>query len=205
MHAGRPGGLNDGGITGIRVEPGDIVADRPRQHPHRLRQIADLAAQLHGVPLVRRGPVQPDLALIGGHRPHQKPGQRGFAGCRIADHPQPVAGVQGKADTRQDMLHIGPSPYPSPSPTPSPLPGQPGHADLPGGVGQGDRGGRVVLGGKERRKPLMGGLRLAQTAPLADQLIHRPQSPARQDRRGDDHSARDFAQNDKIRPQCQDP
>ena len=197
MHAGHPGGLDHGGVAGGGVKAGDIVADRAGQQAYGLRQITDLAAQLHRIPLVRGGPVQPDLALVGGHRPHQKPGQRGFARGRIADHPQSVAGGQGKADIGQDGLRLGPRAC-------CPQPGQPGHRDLPGRIGQGDRGDRVVLGRKECAQPLMRRLRLAQRPPLPDQLIDRGQSPARQHRRGDDHPARNFAQNDQKGPQSQD-
>ena len=198
MHAGHARGLDHGGVAGGGVKAGDIVADRPGQQAHGLRQIADLAAQLHRIPLVGGGPVQSDFPFVGGHRPHQQPGQCGFARGGIADHPQPVAGGQGETDVGQNLWRLAPR-------TRSAGPGQPGHGDLSAGVWQGDGGGLAALGGKERAQPLMRRLRLAQSPPLPDQLIHRPQSPARQHRGGDDHPARDFAQDHQIGPQRQDP
>ena len=151
VYASQPGGGDHIGIIGGRIKAGDIVADRAGQQAHGLRQIADLAAQLDRIPLVRRRPVQPDFALIRAQRPHQQPGEGGFAASRIANHPQPVARVQDKTDVGQDarLFRSGPARTrpgrtrpgrirPGRAKPGSAKPGQAAHADLPGGVGQGD-------------------------------------------------------------------
>ena len=131
MHAGQLGRGNHGGIRGLGVEPGDGIAHRARQHLERLWQIADPAAQPHRIPLIQGRAIQPDFARIGPPRADQQARQCGFAAGRIADHPQPVTGVQRKAYIRQNPGRVDAGPG-------GPEFGQPGDADRAGRVRQGN-------------------------------------------------------------------
>ena len=206
VHAGQVGGRHHIIIGEGCVKAGDIVAQRAGQKIDLLRQIADPAAQGRRLPLIAGGPVKPDLAAIRAGGPGQKPGEGGFAGTGGTDHPHRIAGGQIKADAVQETRAVdgggnscGRLARPQRQQFDQPL-----DADLAAGFGQSHHAALLRLIAKKPLQTAVRFQRLADRAPLADHLIHRTQSPAGQDRGGDDHAARHLALDHQIGAQGQD-
>ena len=190
---------NHVGIAGTRIKAGDIVPHRARQQIDLLGQIAHHPAQPLGAPLRQQRTAQPHLACIRRPGPDQHARQGGFSGSTVADHPQPVAGVQPKAHLRQQAGPVGARPARREFRDLR-------HDQLALGQGQIDAGLRIARRriGKEGRQTAMGMQRPPDQPPLAGDLIDRRQRTPGQHGGGNDAARRNLALQDKIGAQRQD-
>ena len=77
----------------VRLEAGDVLGDRAVEQLDVLRQVADMAAERVGLPLVEGGAVEADLAAQG--RPDADEGARQgrLAGGARPDEAEALAGL----------------------------------------------------------------------------------------------------------------
>ncbi len=185
MDAGHLGGCDDVFRICLGVEACDVLLHGTRKQFERLRQIADMGPQLFRGPLGQRGAVQPHIADIRRPGAHQNPRQRSLAGRTRPDDTQPVTCGQIEADILKNRRPIA-------------------AVLLPGSEFRHSADGELALGRGQlhdlrcadfREKFLQAFVGLPGAhdhTPLSDDLIHRRQGPARNDRRRNDHSGRDF-------------
>ena len=81
--AGFPRRCNDIFGDSVRIEAGNILGDRAGEQLDVLRQIADMAAEHFGRPLIERGGIDPDLAAYRLPDPDQRAHLANHAAGRV--------------------------------------------------------------------------------------------------------------------------
>jgi hypothetical protein len=93
--------------TALGIEAADVLRDGAAEQFDVLRQIADMAAEHVGRPLVERGAVEPHLAAHRLPDADQRADQRRFAGAARADHAEPLPASSAKVRPARSALIAG--------------------------------------------------------------------------------------------------
>ena len=104
MDVGQDGGRVDVRVRRVVAHPADVVLDRAGEELHVLRQVADVLAELPGVPVPEVHEVEPHAAGGGQDRAHEHLAERGLARARVADDGQRLAGVEREGHAVQHDL-----------------------------------------------------------------------------------------------------
>ena len=89
--------------VGLGIEAADVLRDGAGEQLDVLRQVADMAAEHVGRPLVERGAVEPHLAADRLPDADQRADQRRLAGAARADDAEAVAGLEREGDVLHDQ------------------------------------------------------------------------------------------------------
>ena len=163
----------------LGIEPADVLRDRAREQFDILRQIADMAAEHVGRPLIERRAVEPHLAADRLPDADQRAHQRRLARSARPDHAEAVAGLERESDVLDD------DPLIARRHDADALDRQPARRALQ----QGLRGSRRHLF-QQAVEPVPALPRGDETFPVRDRQIDRRQRPRAQDRARDDDARR---------------